>query len=119
MAHVEGSLVLAAHSYGGAVITAAASDQDRVRGLVYIAAMAPDEGETVAQLLHLAEPHPQAPALVPDANGNLWMSQRGFADAVAPESSEEEIFLMTATPASSLGVSITLPQHPRRKRSQV
>ncbi len=58
--------------------------------------MAPDEGETVAQLLHRAEAHPLAPALAPDGNGNLWMSQKGFADAVAPESSEEEIFLMTA-----------------------
>jgi nuclear transport factor 2 (NTF2) superfamily protein/pimeloyl-ACP methyl ester carboxylesterase len=93
---VEGPVVLAAHSYGGAVITAAATGLEKVKGLVYIAAMAPDEGETVAQLLHRAEPHPQAPALAPDADGNLWMSEAGFAAAVAPDSSAEEIFLMAA-----------------------
>jgi pimeloyl-ACP methyl ester carboxylesterase len=97
IARVEGPVVLAAHSYGGAVITAAGTDEDRVKGLVYIAAMAPDEGETVAQLLHRAEPHPQAPALVPDGDGNLWMPEQGFADAVAPDSSEEDIFLIAAT----------------------
>ena len=97
IARVEGPVVLAAHSYGGAVMTAAATDLDKVRSLIYIAAMAPDEGESVAQLLHRAEPHSLAPALAPDGDGNLWMSQQGFSDAVAPDSSEEEIFLMTAT----------------------
>lgn len=97
IARVEGPVVLVAHSYGGAVATAGATRQEKVKSLVYIAAMAPDEGETVAQLLHRAEPHPQAPALAPDANGNLWMSQQGFAEAVAHESSDEEVFLMAAT----------------------
>jgi len=93
---IEGPVVLVGHSYGGAVITSAAFDQSRVKSLVYIAAMAPEEGETVAQLLHRAEPHPQAPVLTPDESGNLWMSQQGFSNAVAPESTEDEIFLMAA-----------------------
>jgi pimeloyl-ACP methyl ester carboxylesterase len=92
----EKPLVLVGHSYGGAVITAAGSDDSRVKSLVYIAAMAPDEGETVAELLHRAQPHAQAPALTPDEHGNLWMSQEGFANAVAPESTGDEIFLMAA-----------------------
>jgi pimeloyl-ACP methyl ester carboxylesterase len=96
LSRISGPVLLAAHSYGGAVITSAATGEDRVKGLVYIAAMAPDEGETVAELLHRAPPHPLAPALSPDADGLLWMSRKGFADAVAPGSSAEELDVMTA-----------------------
>jgi pimeloyl-ACP methyl ester carboxylesterase len=92
-----GQVVLVGHSYGGAPITGAGTHHDRVGGLVYIAAMAPDETETVGALLHRADAHPLAPALAPDANGNLWMSERGFADAIAPDSTSDEIFLMAAT----------------------
>ena len=48
---VSGPAVLVGHSYGGAVITAAGSGNPNVKALVYIAAMAPDEGETVGELL--------------------------------------------------------------------
>jgi pimeloyl-ACP methyl ester carboxylesterase len=92
-----GLLVLVGHSYGGAVITAAGSRNQNVRALVYIAAMAPDEGETVGQLLDHGAPHASAPALVPDEDGFLWMSAEGFADAVAHDSSAEDTALMAAT----------------------
>ena len=94
---VSGPVVLVGHSYGGAVITAAGSGDPNVKALVYIAAMAPDEGETVGELLHRATPHPSAPALVPDEDGFLWMSAKGFADAVAHESSADDALLMAAT----------------------
>ena len=94
---VSGPVALVGHSYGGAVITAAASGNPNIKALVYIAAMAPDEGETVGQLLHRAAAHPSAPALVPDEDGFLWMSAKGFADAVAHESSAEDALLMAAT----------------------
>ena len=97
LGRVSGAVTLAAHSYGGAVITAAASGQPKVKGLAFIAAMAPDEGETVGELLHRVEPHPRAPQLVPDENGLLWMSADGFANAVAHEASSEEIAILTAT----------------------
>ena len=84
-------------SYGGAVITAAASGNPNVKALVYIAAMAPDEGETVGELLHRAASHASAPALVPDEEAFLWMSAKGFADAVAHESSADDALLMAAT----------------------
>jgi pimeloyl-ACP methyl ester carboxylesterase len=106
---VEGPVLLAAHSYGGAVITAAATNQDKVRGLVYIAAMVPEEGETVAELLHRAESHPNAPLLIPDAAGNLWMPQAGFASAVAPDSTGDEIFLMAASQKPTSVKCITEP----------
>jgi pimeloyl-ACP methyl ester carboxylesterase len=94
---VSGPVVLVGHSYGGAVITAAASGNPSVKALVYIAAMAPDEGETVGELLHRAAPHASAPELVPDEDAFLWMSAKGFADAVAHESSADEALLMAAT----------------------
>ena len=59
------------HSYGGAVITAAGTANPSVKALVYIAAMAPDEGETIGELLHRAASHPSAPAFVPDEDG--WL----------------------------------------------
>lgn len=93
---MSGPVVLVGHSYGGAVITAAGSDDPNVKALVYIAAMAPDEGETVGQLLHRATPHPDAPTLAPDEEGFLWMSADGFANAVAPDSSADAA-LMAAT----------------------
>jgi pimeloyl-ACP methyl ester carboxylesterase len=94
---VSAPVVLVGHSYGGAVITAAGSGNLNVKALVYIAAMAPDEGETVGELLHRAAPHASAPALVPDEDAFLWMSAKGFADAVAQESSADDALLMAAT----------------------
>jgi len=94
---VSGPVVLVGHSYGGAVITAAGSGAPNVKALVYIAAMAPDEGEAVGELLHRAAPHASAPALAPDEDGFLWMSAKGFADAVAHESSPDDAVLMAAT----------------------
>jgi pimeloyl-ACP methyl ester carboxylesterase len=90
-------VILAGHSYGGAVITAAASGETKVKALVYIAAMAPAEGETVGQLLHRAPPHPSAPQLAPDEEGLIWMTAAGFSNAVAQESSAEDTAVMAAT----------------------
>jgi len=76
---VSGPVVLVGHSYGGAVITAAGSGNSKVKALVYSAAMAPDEGETVRELLHRRAPHASV-RLVPDEDAFLWMSAKGFAD---------------------------------------
>src|ERR1700741_2683044 len=54
---VDGPLVLAAHAYAGAVIAATANA--RVHALVYIAALAPDEGETVAEVFYRESAHPE------------------------------------------------------------
>jgi pimeloyl-ACP methyl ester carboxylesterase len=61
---VDGPVVLVGHAYAGAVI--AATRSEKVQSLVYIAALAPDEGETVADVFYRAEPHTKAPKLVPD-----------------------------------------------------
>lgn len=113
LARVEGPVILAAHSYGGAVITKAAAGNAKVRALVYIAAMAPAAGETVGALLHRAPAHPEAPHLAPDTNGQIWMSEEGYANAVAHRSPREETDTMAATqkPISvhCLGEPMTTP----------
>jgi hypothetical protein len=66
-----GPVILVAHAYAGAVIAA-------VKSLVYIAALTPDEGETVADVFYRAAPNPNAPKLAPDAYGLIWMPDEGF-----------------------------------------
>jgi len=60
---------------------------------VYIAALAPDEGETVAQVFYRDEPHPQAPKLTPDAEGFIWMPDEGFKHAFSQHATPEQIAL--------------------------
>jgi pimeloyl-ACP methyl ester carboxylesterase len=84
---IDGPVLLAGHAYAGAVI-AAVSDA-KVKSLVYIAALAPDEGETVAQVFYRDEPHAQAPHLQPDAHGFIWMPDVGFQNAFAQNASDE------------------------------
>ncbi len=91
-----GPILLASHSYSGAVITALESD-DRVRGLAYVAAMPPDEGETVGDLFFREPPHEKAPHLEPDSHGLLWMSEEGMKNAVAHRATTEQTAIMTVT----------------------
>src|SRR3981189_3472817 len=85
---IEGPVVLVGHAYAGAVI--AATRDDKVRSLVYIAALAPDEGETVADVFYRAEPHPKAPKLIPDSHGLIWLPEDAFAAAFAQNATAEE-----------------------------
>lgn len=89
-----GPIILVGHAYAGAVI--AASHDDRVKALVYIAALAPDEGETVADVFYRADPHPQAPHLEPDTYGFIWMPEEGFRHAVAHKASADQIAIKAA-----------------------
>ncbi len=89
-----GPVILAGHAYAGAAI--AAVHDDRVRSLVYIAALAPDEGETVAEVFYRAEPHPMAPQLQPDAHGFIWMPDGGFERAVAHRATADQLAIMSA-----------------------
>src|SRR5215468_5781246 len=91
----KGPVVLAAHAYAGAVI--AAVPNERVRSLVNIAALAPDEGETVADMFYREKPHPNAPQLAPDTHGLIWMPREGFGTAFAQNASPERAALFAAT----------------------
>jgi pimeloyl-ACP methyl ester carboxylesterase len=90
----SGPAVLAGHAYAGAVI--AGPDDQRVKSLVYIAALAPAEGETVADVFYRAKPHPEAPHLEPDAHGLIWMPEGGFARAVAHKASPDQNTILEA-----------------------
>jgi pimeloyl-ACP methyl ester carboxylesterase len=92
---VDGPTILAAHAYGGAVIAATAND--KVRSLVYAAALAPDEGETVAEVFYRDKPHPEAPQLAPDAHGLIWMPTEAFSTAFSQNASSERAALFAAT----------------------
>ena len=74
----------------------AAAHDDRVKSLVYIAALAPDEGETVADVFYRTAPHPKAPQLAPDAYGLIWMPEEGFGRAVAHKASPDQVAIMAA-----------------------
>jgi pimeloyl-ACP methyl ester carboxylesterase len=89
-----GPVILVGHAYAGAVI--AAAHDDRVKSLVYIAALAPDEGETVADVFYRIAPHPKAPRLAPDAYGLIWMPEEGFGCAVAHKASPDQVAIMAA-----------------------
>jgi pimeloyl-ACP methyl ester carboxylesterase len=91
---VAGPVVLVGHAYSGAII--AATRDQKVKALVYVAALAPDEGETVADVFYRAEPHPQAPKLAPDNHGLIYLPHRAFAAAFAPNASAKEQALLAA-----------------------
>lgn len=94
LARIEGPVVLAAHAYAGAVISG--SKNARVKGLVFVAALTPDEGETVGEVFGRGKPHPKAPQLAPDADGFLWMPESAFAAAFAQNASAKESALFAA-----------------------
>ncbi len=94
IARTRGPLVLAAHAYAGAVI--ATAHDPRVRALVYVAALAPDEGETVAQVFYRDPSHELAPKLAPDDDGFIWMPEEGFRNAFAQNAAAEELALAAA-----------------------
>jgi pimeloyl-ACP methyl ester carboxylesterase len=85
---VAGPVVLAGHAYAGGVI--AGTRGEKVKALVYVAALAPDQGETVADVFYRMEPRPKAPKLSPDANGLIWLPEEAFPAAFAPDASAEE-----------------------------
>jgi pimeloyl-ACP methyl ester carboxylesterase len=90
----SGPVALVGHAYSGAVI--AALKDDRVKSLVYIAALAPDEGETVAKVFYRDPKPPESPKLAPDAHGFIWIPDGGFRQAVAHKASAEQIIIATA-----------------------
>lgn len=90
----DGPVVLVGHAYAGAVI--AGPTDDRIKALVYVSALAPGEGETVAQVFYREPPHPEAPKLAPDSYGFIWMPADGFQKAVAHKASADQTAIMAA-----------------------
>jgi pimeloyl-ACP methyl ester carboxylesterase len=89
-----GPVVLVAHAYSGAVVGACRNE--RVRSLVFINALTPDEGETVAEVFYRDKPNPEAPHLSPDKHGLLWIPDERFHPAWCQNASPEEAALLAA-----------------------
>jgi pimeloyl-ACP methyl ester carboxylesterase len=89
-------VTLVGHSYGGAVITEAGTDPN-VAALVYIAAFAPDQGESVETLI--ADPPPDAPVppILPPQDGFLFLDREKFHDSFAADVSTEDAAFMAAS----------------------
>jgi pimeloyl-ACP methyl ester carboxylesterase len=94
IARTDGPIIVAGHAYAGAVVGTA--NDERVNALVYVAALAPDEGETVADVFYRDDAHPNAPKLAPDADGFIWMPDESFAKAFAQNATAEQIALCRA-----------------------
>jgi pimeloyl-ACP methyl ester carboxylesterase len=105
--HVMGPVVLAGHAYAGGVI--GSTRAENVKALVYITALAPDEGETVGEVFGGGTPHPSAPTLTPDAHGLIWLPDEAFAAAFAPDASAEEQTWLRAVQRPISASSITEP----------
>lgn len=107
----DGPVLLVGHSYGGAVITEAGNDP-KVVGLVYVAAFAPDAGQSAGSLNASAPPPPMASEAKPDAEGFLKLSKTGVYDDFAQDVSEAlkaQLFTAQApTNVKSLGGTITV-----------
>ncbi len=91
---LDGPVVLAAHAYAGAVI--GATRDAKVASLVFIAALAPDEGESAGDVFHRGQRHPKSPALEPDSDGLVWLPDDTFADAFAQNAASEEQAILAA-----------------------
>src|ERR1700761_80590 len=80
----DGPAILVGHSYGGAVITESGNDP-KIKGLVYVAAFAPDAGESVSSLLAKPTPGYAAPPILPPVDGYLFLDRAKFASAFAAD----------------------------------
>jgi pimeloyl-ACP methyl ester carboxylesterase len=86
-------VILVGHSYGGVVITEAGNDP-KVRGLVYIAAFAPDRGESVASLIKNPAPGAPVPPILPPQDGYLLLDKTRFAASFAADLPKEKADFM-------------------------
>jgi pimeloyl-ACP methyl ester carboxylesterase len=111
IAQQSGPVLLVGHSYGGAVITEA-GDQPNVAGLVYIAAFAPDAGESPGGIT-AKNPPAAAPNLAPDSDGYLWVKPDKFHESFCQDLTPEEGLVMAVTQkaplASTFGNAVSAP----------
>jgi pimeloyl-ACP methyl ester carboxylesterase len=124
---ISGPLVLVGHSYGGAVITNAATGNEQVQALVYLNGLMPDEGETIQQLI---ESELSAGSLVqaairpvplenPDGGDgvDLYLDRDAFKEAFAADVDDETAFVMAATQRPWSGAALATPSGPPAWRS--
>jgi pimeloyl-ACP methyl ester carboxylesterase len=100
---VDGPVLLVGHSYGGAVITQA-GDLPNVVGLVYVAAFAPEAGESLGQISewHAAEAA-AAGNVAPDSDGYVWIKQDKFHESFCQDLPADEALVMAVTQKAPVG----------------
>jgi len=108
----SGSVILVGHSYGGAVISEAGNDP-KVASLVYIAAFAPDKGESVQTLIANPVPGAEPPPILPPQDGFLFLDREKFRAAFAADVKEDQAAFMGASQVpwgvQAVGGAITMP----------
>jgi pimeloyl-ACP methyl ester carboxylesterase len=106
----DGPVLLVGHSYGGVVITEAGNDP-KVVGLVYVAALAPADGESVASISKPYPPTPLGAEIHADPDGFLTLTPKGIAEDLAQDVTDKEKQLLTATQgptaAAVFGATVT------------
>jgi pimeloyl-ACP methyl ester carboxylesterase len=108
----DGPAILVGHSYGGAVITEA-GNHERVAGLVYITAFAPDQGESVASLIGTFPQDGPQPPILPPVDGFLFLDREKFAESFAADLPADDAGFMADSQVpwgvEALGGEITEP----------
>lgn len=97
----QGPVLLVGHSYGGAVITEAGNEAN-VAGLVYIAAFAPDAGESPGGITQ-ANPPAAVANIAPDSDGYLWVKPDKYRESFCHDLTAEEAFVMAVTQKAPVG----------------
>jgi pimeloyl-ACP methyl ester carboxylesterase len=112
IAQQDGPVVLVGHSYGGAVVTEAGTDP-KVQSLVYIAAFAPDKGESVKTLIANPPPGAPQPPILPPQDGFLFLDRAKFAASFAGDVPADEARFMADSQVpwgvQALGGEVTVP----------
>jgi pimeloyl-ACP methyl ester carboxylesterase len=101
IAQQKGPVVLVGHSYGGVVVTEA-GNQPNVVALVYVAAFAPDAGESLADVSK-DYPAPGGASVAPDSDGYLWIDQGKFHESFCNDLRPDEALVMAVTQKAPLG----------------
>lgn len=108
----DGPVVLVGHSYGGVVVSEAGTDP-KVQSLVYIAAFAPDQGESVQSLIANPPAGAPVPPILPPQDGFLFLDRAKFADSFAGDVSADEARFMADSQVpwgvEALGGAVTVP----------
>ena len=114
----DGPVILVGHSYGGVVVTEAGNDP-KVQGLVYIAAFAPDKGESVQSLISNPPPGAPVPPILPPKDGFLLLERTKFAASFAADVSAEKAAFMANSQVpwgvAALGGAVTEPAWKAKK----
>lgn len=108
----EGKVLLVGHSYGGAVISGA-GNHEKVAGLVYIAAFAPDKGESLGGIFSRREQPSGGASIYPDAKGFLWIKYDAFHQSFCQDLDENAALVMSLSQkpihSSGFGATIATP----------